>query len=97
MKAKSFAYHGALAPVDEACELAASDILCISDLMQTGSLIDALSRKLGISLRHFRLGWVVFRNRRRDAILVRDFSNIPLLFPFLDILSSNSSYRHVFP
>lgn len=82
MKCKTFAYHGVLAPLDEACKLSKSDTLCISDLMQTGSVIDALHRKLGIVLRHFRLVWTVFRNRKRKCILVRDFSNIPLVFVF---------------
>lgn len=82
MKRKTFAYHGVLAPLEEACKLSKSDILCIADLMQTGSLIDALHRKLGIVLRHFRLVWTVFRNQKRSCILVRDFSNLPLVAVF---------------
>ncbi len=82
MKRKTFAYHGVLAPLEKACTLAKSDILCIADLMQTGSLIDALHRKLGIVLRHFRLVWTVFQNRKRSCILVRDFSNLPLVAVF---------------
>lgn len=82
MKGKTFAYHGVLAPLEEACILSRSDILCISDLMQTGSLIDVLHRKLGIVLRHFRLVWTIFTNRRRKLIVVRDFSNLPLVAVF---------------
>jgi glycosyltransferase involved in cell wall biosynthesis len=82
MKSEVFAYHGVLAPLEDACRLSHADILCVSDLMQTGSAIDALSRKLGIVLRHCRLVWTVFMNRERSFILVRDFSNIPLVCVF---------------
>ena len=82
MKGKGFAYHGVLAPLEEACDLSKLNILCVADLMQTGSLIDTLNRKLGIIIRHFGLVLTVYKNRNRQCILVRDFSNLPLVAVF---------------
>lgn len=78
-------YHGALAPLVEACRVAEGDILYVSDLLEQGSGQGSLARKLGIALRHLRFVGTVFRNRRRKCILIRDFSNIPLacVFPVI--------------
>ncbi len=85
MKRGSIDYHGALAPLGEACGLATADILYVSDLMRTGTTTDSLARKIGIALRHLQFVWTVFTNRRRKLIVVRDFSNIPLacVFPII--------------
>lgn len=85
MKRGSIDYHGALAPLEEACDLAEADVLCVSNLMRTGTTKDSLARKIGIALRHLQFIWTVFTNRRRKLIVVRDFSNIPLacVFPVI--------------
>lgn len=85
MKRSSIDYHGALAPLEVACDLAEADVLCVSNLMRTGATKDSLARKIGIALRHLQFVWTVFTNRRRKLIVVRDFSNIPLacVFPVI--------------
>ena len=82
MKRSLIDYHGALAPLGEACDLAGADIFYVSDLMRTGTTQDSVARKVGIALRHLQFVWTVFTNRRRRLMVVRDFSNIPLAFVF---------------
>ncbi|MCF7818252.1 MAG: hypothetical protein K9M54_10255 [Kiritimatiellales bacterium] len=82
MKHGGIDYHGALAPLKEACSLAHADILYVADLMRVGTTKDSVVRKSGIALRHLQFVLTVFSNRRRQGILVRDFSNIPLAFVF---------------
>jgi len=69
MKAEE--YHKSLAPLKEACQLAGW--ACLTCPLTGG--------KPMIMLRHFALVCKVWRNRKRQ-ILVREFSNIPLLFVF---------------
>lgn len=85
MKHATIDYHGALAPLEEVCNFADANVLYVSDLMRTGATKDSVSRKIGIALRHLRFVWTTFRNRRRQGILVRDFSNVPLacVFPLI--------------
>jgi glycosyltransferase involved in cell wall biosynthesis len=80
-----FVYHGCLAPLEDACQNADGDMLCISDLMSVKHGSHPLLRKLSIAFRHIILVFRLTRNRRRSGVLVRDFSNIPLdaVFPLI--------------
>lgn len=82
MKKTSINYHGALAPLGEACEIARAEILYVQDLLQAAATKESLARKVGIGWRHLRFVATVFRNRRRQLIVVRDFSNVPLVVVF---------------
>ena len=65
-------YHGALAPLEEACRLAGWS--SISNLMSVSG--SGLWRKGQIALRHLRLPSRVLQTK--TPVLVRDFSNVPL-------------------
>ena len=73
-------YHGALAPLQEACK--AAGWAYVNDLM---SVKKGRFRKIGIALRHAGLLLKIRTFSSKKAVLIRDFSNIPLafVFPFL--------------
>ena len=78
-----FSYHGALAPLGEACDLAGDDFVCVSHLMAGGG--SGVMRQLVVAWRHFVFALTLLRYSGKKCILVRDFSNIPLacVFPII--------------
>ena len=83
-------YHGALAPLGDACDIAEADILYVQDLLQAATTKESLKRKASIALRHLRFVGSMFCNRKRKLIVVRDFSNIPLavVFPLVQRMAN---------
>jgi glycosyltransferase involved in cell wall biosynthesis len=79
-RSEKISYHGALAPLQMACEEAGWAY--VDDLM---AVKKGRFRKLGIALRHFGLLKKLRSFRANQPVLVRDFSNLPLrfIFPFL--------------
>lgn len=82
MKKGAINYHGALAPLGEACDKAEATILYLPDLLQPAVTQLPLVRKIGIAGRHLRLVATVVRHRKPSLMVVRDFSNIPLAMVF---------------
>ena len=78
----SFLYHGALAPLDDACREAGDGYACISHLMANPKDRSGLARKLTVAWRHLGLVFILPRYRGKQCILVRDFSTIPLAIVF---------------
>ncbi|MBN2703680.1 MAG: hypothetical protein JXR23_05655 [Pontiellaceae bacterium] len=76
-------YHGALAPINEACEI--GGYLCVSHLMANPRNRTGFLRQLSVAWRHLSLVFLPVRHGGKKLILVRDFSNIPLavVFPLI--------------
>lgn len=89
-----FTYHGALAPLDDACREAGEGFLCISHLMADNGRQSGLTRKITVAWRHIGLIPFLFRNRHAQHILVLDFSNVPLaaVFPLIKWRRSSLSF-----
>ncbi len=83
MKADEF--HQAMRPINEACSLAKSGWVCLSNPLVGWGKEGMIRWKLGILLRHVLLIFRCLEKASTPHILVREFSSIPLLlvFPFL--------------
>lgn len=85
MKPDTFNFHGALAPLEEACSLAKDDVQYVSDLMKVDASAIGWVRKATIAKGHLRLLGIVRKLSSEKYILIREFSNVPLLglFPLI--------------
>ena len=83
MKAEDF--HQAMRPVNEACLLAKSGWICLSNPLVGWGEEGMIRWKIGILLRHIALVFRCFKKASFPHILIREFSSVPLLlvFPFL--------------
>jgi len=83
MKAEEF--HKAMRPLNEACSLAKTGWVCLSNPLVGWGEEGMIRWKVGILLRHIALVFRCFKNATAPHILIREFSSVPLLlvFPFL--------------
>jgi hypothetical protein len=79
-------YHGALAPLREACRISTADILWVEDLLRAPPSCGTLLRKCAVAIRHLYFVPSVWRLKKDQHMLIREFSNIPLALIFLLIL-----------
>ena len=80
MKAEEF--HKAMRPVNEACLLAKSGWVCLSNPLVGWGEEGMIRWKLGILLRHIALVFRCLEKVAAPHILVREFSSVPLLLVF---------------
>ncbi len=83
MKADEF--HQAMRPINEACDLAKTGWVCLSNPLVGWGEEGMIRWKLGILLRHIALVFRCLEKAAASHILIREFSSVPLLlvFPFL--------------
>jgi hypothetical protein len=79
-------YHGALAPLREACRISTADILWVEDLLRAPPSCGTLLRKCAVAIRHLYFVPRVWRLKKGQHMLIREFSNVPLALVFLLIL-----------
>jgi glycosyltransferase involved in cell wall biosynthesis len=76
-------YHGALEPLREACRISPADILWVEDLLRAPPSCGTLLRKCAVAIRHLCFVPSVWRLKKDQHMLIREFSNVPLALVFL--------------
>ena len=86
MSSGAIDYHGALEPLREACRISTADILWVEDLLRASPACGTLLRKCVVAIRHLYFIPRVWRLKKNQHALIREFSNVPLALIFLLIL-----------
>lgn len=83
MRPGTIDYHGALEPLREACRSSTVGILWVENLLRAPPSCGALLRKCAVAVRHLYFVPRVWRLKKGQHMLIREFSNIPLALIFL--------------